>query len=151
MKTIKEAAKEISFEIYKSTLTEYQQLHIGEESTTEEGVLKAIENAIKTGVEFAQRWIPVDEELPEPLVKVFVKILSVNNKEFVITAQYVPPRTVLAEDFLDPDYSDLELEDYDKENDIFYVVEGWWEHTYEADVNYMISDKVTSWRPIELK
>ena len=31
-------------------------------------------NGFKKGVEFAQRWIPVEEELPEKLVQVIVKL-----------------------------------------------------------------------------
>jgi hypothetical protein len=37
--------------------------------------LLTIEEAFIAGVEFAQRWIPVDEELPENIDNVLIKIL----------------------------------------------------------------------------
>ena len=33
-------------------------------------------NGFKKGVEFAQRWMPVEEELPEKLVQVIVKLAN---------------------------------------------------------------------------
>ena len=37
---------------------------------------KLSEISFKNGVEFAQRWIPVEEELPEKLVQVIVKLAN---------------------------------------------------------------------------
>ena len=49
------------------------------EQVGNEAYLKAEHNAyfvngFKAGVEFAQRWIPVEEELPKKLVQVIVKL-----------------------------------------------------------------------------
>lgn len=57
MKTIEEAAKE--YELYS---------------------INDLRGAFKAGAEFAQRWIPVEEELPEIGEKVQVKLLIIGNK-----------------------------------------------------------------------
>ena len=59
MKTIEEAANEI-YPLNKPTM--YTQFVAGLE-----------QSAFKAGVEFAQRWIPVEEELPENQELVLVK------------------------------------------------------------------------------
>lgn len=40
----------------------------------EETYIADVYDGFKAGVEFAQRWIPVEEELPEKLVQVIVKL-----------------------------------------------------------------------------
>lgn len=93
------------------------------------------------------KWISVDEQMPEAKVKVLVAIeSSTNGKHFISTAKYIPPKTVLAEDFLDPNYSDGG--EYDEEKDCYWTEAGWYEWQYEPDVNWMINDKVTHWIPI---
>ena len=64
MKTIKEAAKE----------------HGRKVSPQSEWTAWNSEISFKSGVEFAQRWIPVEEELPEIGEKVQVKLLIIGNK-----------------------------------------------------------------------
>ena len=56
MKTVEEAAKR--YANTKSSSDVFIESHIKD---------------FKAGVEFAQRWIPVEEELPEKLVQVIVK------------------------------------------------------------------------------
>ena len=60
MKTIEEAAKEYAKDKY---------LYIPD-------MVFQCENHFEAGVEFAQRWIPVEEELPEKLVQVIVKLAN---------------------------------------------------------------------------
>ena len=57
MKTVEEAAKR--YANTKSSSDVFIESHIKD---------------FKAGVEFAQRWIPVEEELPEKLVQVIVKL-----------------------------------------------------------------------------
>lgn len=52
MKTIEEAAKKYSLNEWHSDITP-------------SSIFEQSEKDFKSGVEFAQRWIPVDEELPE--------------------------------------------------------------------------------------
>lgn len=135
MKTIKEAALEYGAAMGSDPSKPINESYAGFEE----------------GVKFAQRWIPIDEELPPALQKVLIKVINSHKKVSTIMAQYVPSKTILEEDFLDPEYNDGSLTDYDEENDTYYVIEGWWEDHYEADTNFMITDIVTHWRPIEVK
>ena len=133
MKTIEEAANE------------YLKKNYIEEFTMREYTV----DAFKSGVSFAQRWIPVEEELPEKLKMVFVKCNN-NGKIYTTTAQFVPEKTVLASDFLDDDSSE-DCSEYDEEIDDYYVISGWWEYQTEVDINWKISSEITHWRPIEIK
>jgi len=92
------------------------------------------------------RWIPVSERLPESLQPVFAKVKT-NGKIFITAAQYVAPKTVLASNFLDDEYREG-AEEYDEEIDDYWVVEGWWENSIEADVNWKLSGEVIAWRPL---
>jgi len=62
MKTIDEAAKEFSSSM------------IWEKETP----INRIPFTFKSGVEFAQRWIPIEEELPQHRIAVFVKMIDRN-------------------------------------------------------------------------
>lgn len=68
MKTIEQAAKEYS-------------INFGNDS----GVAKL---AFKAGVEFAQRWISVDDEMPKPDTDVIVKFTIVEGCDGLALAEY---------------------------------------------------------------
>lgn len=76
MKTIEEAAKE------NATNGKYYS--------------PAYYDAFKLGVEFAQRWIPVEEELPEQTIEIndrnftYHKFIVINKAGIEITAHRVP-------------------------------------------------------------
>ena len=107
--------------------------------------------SFKAGVEFAQRWIPVEEELPNKLITVLVKLKSsYSEKEYTTTAQYVPSRSVLAEDFCNEDWEE-DMFDHDEETDTDWCPTGWFEWQTVTDTNWMLTDEVTHWRPIEYK
>jgi len=61
MKTIDEAAKEYASNLSSSEVFRSQH-----------------DKDFKSGVEFAQRWIPVEEELPQHRIAVFVKMIDRN-------------------------------------------------------------------------
>lgn len=92
------------------------------------------------------RWISVDEEKPKSQKIVCIKVMDRHGKEHTSLAQYVPPKTVLASDFMLED--DSECEEYDEVIDDYYVIEGWWEYQYEAETHWYIRDKVTHYREI---
>jgi hypothetical protein len=89
------------------------------------------------------QWVPVAERLPKLNKVVFVKIDAEKGQNITV-ASYVPPRTILASDFLDPDYAEG-CEDYDEEKDCYWVLEGWFESTIEAEINCQLSGTVTHW------
>ena len=66
MKTIEEAAENYIQSKYK----EFALLDIIGEDTS----IKDFRDDFKAGVEFAQRWIPVEEDLPEKFKQVIVKL-----------------------------------------------------------------------------
>ena len=102
-----------------------------------------------SGVEFAESWISVEDELPEAAVRVYAVQQYINEVGKIIMwqtmAQYIPPMTINADDFLDPYYAD-DLQEYNEEDDIFYVKEGWFETNIESDINYKIND-IKYWKP----
>jgi hypothetical protein len=108
------------------------------------------ENGFKSGVEFAQRWIPVEEELPPKLKRVNCQVLFSRNKAiWNIIAQYVPYMTVPEEDYMDDAFAGES--DYNEEEDQYYTPEGWYECNLYSEINYHVSDEVIAWRPIEYK
>ena len=99
------------------------------------------------GFEAAQRWIPVEEEMPEQNKAVNVIVLSTTTgKQCRTIAYFIPEKTILAADFLEDDAEDLEV--YDENIDDYWVKEGWFEYQTEAETHWFISDKVTHWLPI---
>lgn len=93
-------------------------------------------------------FIPVSERKPEQGIYIVVITTVVDDKEYKrqAIAQYVPARTLNADDFLHED-SDFESLEYDEEADIYFVPEGFWENTETADYFGMLSN-VTHWRPL---
>jgi len=98
----------------------------------------------------SQEFINVEDELPPAKKQVIAKLISENGKEYKTMAIYIPPRTILAEDFM-MNHDDSDFYEYDEEKDNYYVFEGWWEWQTVTDVNWKIYDKVIGWRPIERK
>jgi Protein of unknown function (DUF551) len=95
-------------------------------------------------------WIPVSERLPEPnqIVHVVVGGYYNNGKGATTMAQYIAPKTTDADDFLAEEWcSDPEMTEYDEEKDVYWVLEGWFEYTLEADMSYRLSRPVSHWHP----
>ena len=93
------------------------------------------------------QWVPVSERLPECKKSVFVSCISPHTgNRFTQKAVYISPKTVLADDFLSDecDCSDGIME-YDEEKDCYWVTEGWFEDSLEAEINYHITWEVTHW------
>lgn len=116
MKTIEEAAKEYS-EIVVLKETDASLTELKEYAQTD----------FKAGVEFAQRWIPVEEELPNPLPR--NKSGIIDNDDLLLL-KYIP-------------YYSLEFGVLRELNGELY-----WEI---PDVGNAPLADVTHWRPIELK
>lgn len=100
-------------------------------------------------------FISVKESLPRPKQRCYVFAETGSDKPgmmektvFQTMAEYIPPRTVLFEDYMDDDYCGDDWGDYDEENDCYWTREGWYEWQSETDVNYFLTAKVTHWMPL---
>ena len=116
MKTIKEAAKEYAISLHAD------DCHLS---------ISEIEMYAKTdfeaGVEFAQRWIPVEEELPKNANEIILK-----NEKWI--TEYNPNGTRMG--YMDNERKKLFYSAYWDENGQCYS---------------MSEEQPTHWRPIELK
>ena len=98
----------------------------------------------------ANKWVSVKVALPECKKSVFISCVSPHTgNQFTQKAVYISPKAVLADDFLSDecDCSDGIME-YDDENDCYWVAEGWFEDSLEAEINYHITWEVTHWQPL---
>ena len=115
MKTIEEAAKEQSA----------NEVRNGEDNDAlfcnRFGMKQIIERSFKSGVKFAQRWIPVEEELPESDEILTTVIVKIHGKKIDAFLGY-------------------QIANYDKRDKQFH---------YRGMLKTF--EKVTHWRPIELK
>ena len=140
MKTKEQAAKEIADGFTQNFAANSLQ-------SENNAYVAGIEVGVLLGVNLAEQWIDVNDELPESLKQVLVKCMSDYGKSYVTMAKFVKGKTVLSEDFLDPDCCDS-CQEYDESIDDYYVIEGWFEYQTEVDINWKISSNVTHWRPI---
>ena len=110
-------------------------------------IVKARDAAIRA--ECAPKWISVKERLPEAERTVFVRVFPESQymKPYTTNACYIPPKTVLAENFLDEN-SDGLADEYDESNDCYWVKEGWFEICMEGEYNYKINGTITHWMPL---
>lgn len=101
------------------------------------------------GVEFAQRWISVEEEMPKQQTPVLVKTVSEYGK-YITIAEYIPKHTIFAADYLSDEAPNY-IMDYDKSEEEYYIAEGWFECMSQVEENLFITDTITHWRQIEIK
>jgi hypothetical protein len=105
---------------------------------------------LQSALTAANKWVSVKDALPECKKSVFISCTSPHTgNRFTQKAVYISPKTVLADDFLSDecDCSDGIME-YDDENDCYWVTEGWFEDSLEAEINYHITWEVTHWQPL---
>ena len=91
-------------------------------------------------------WISVKDRLPEPETEVLI-VANRNRYKIVTTAIYEDGKMSTDDSFW---CWDLNF-DYDEENDLYLIPEGWWEYRhYNPDdvCNNAIDDTVTHWMPL---
>lgn len=94
----------------------------------------------------SQGWISIEERMPNVREKVLVRCESrPSGNEYVCQAYYIPGKTVDADDCCMR--WDDECTEYDEENDVYWVLEGWYEQIYNWDEysSIGIADFVTHW------
>ena len=95
-----------------------------------------------------EAWVSVEERLPETGKKVEVVVFGrTTGKPFITIAEYIAPRSTLAENYLSED-CDIDFCDYDEATDTYWTPSGWYEYQTMADVNYYINLPVTHWKPL---
>lgn len=97
-----------------------------------------------------QVWIPIEEKQPVACKPMLVVFVTRYNQRFVTMAQYVPPKTILADDFLSEEAMGNGFEEYDEEKDCYWTPAGWYEWQYVAEQHYFLDEKVTHWAEIKL-
>ena len=101
-----------------------------------------------TGQIPAPAWKDVREELPENAKKVIVYFKNEHGKGRRTTAEYIGSKTVLADVYLDDEWSD-DFAEYDEEKDCYWAPGGWYEQQEITEVNfYLGKDIVTHWQPL---
>ena len=93
-----------------------------------------------------EKWISVEEKLPECETEVFVLAVSSYGNKTVTTAIYEDGK--MPEDESDWTWEDVEM-DYNEETDQWIIPCGWWEYRHYGEcLNFAVDDKVTHWMPL---
>lgn len=94
-------------------------------------------------------WISVNDKLPETKQRVIVRFeTTFKDKQLAhaTIADYIAPRSVLESDYMDEEYATYG--DYDDKNDCYWTETGWYESSYEAEINWKLNEEVTHWMPL---
>lgn len=94
-------------------------------------------------------WISVNDKLPETRQRVIARFeTTFKDKQIphVTIVDYIAPRSVLESDYMDEEYAGSG--DYDEEKDCYWTETGWYESSYEAEVNWRLNQEVTHWMPL---
>jgi len=95
------------------------------------------------------RWI--SERLPKNLKRVVVAYKNSLGKLRITIAEYIQPRSILAEEYLSEDCPIQFAEsDYDKSKDCYWTPSGWYESTYHGEINLYIRETIICWMPIPI-
>jgi len=97
-------------------------------------------------------WVLVSQKTPITKQRVYVIIRWKCDNKYQYkqsVADYIAPRSVLVEDYMDPEFLECETNDYDEENDCFWTPGGWYESCHTTEINYFISDEVIAWKPLD--
>lgn len=87
-------------------------------------------------------WISVKERMPKPGRKVLINQKTVSG-EMIIIGSY-------QEKFKHEFCGDCHGLDYDEDNDLYYLPEGWYEYSVNSSdyTYYLIDGEVTHWMPL---
>jgi len=96
-------------------------------------------------------WIDISKRQPQARQCVLACFTNKHGHTWRVIADYIPHRTILAEDYLCEDAFDCEWLDYDQENECEWTPEGFYEFTYEGEINHFLSNPVTHWMPLPPK
>jgi len=110
------------------------------------GLIEANEARIAELNEALRIRLVANDELPEAKESVLALVKEKWSGELYIErACYIPPKSIRADDFFLDDLEDESVEEYDEELDLYWVAEGWWEDSHEANVNWKITGEVIGW------
>ena len=91
-------------------------------------------------------WIDVNDQMPKHDTRVLVCYKNELEKDRVEIAEYIPPRTILAENYFNSEAEGCD--EYDEEKDCWWVKEGWYEASWTADTNWALGYTPTHWMPL---
>ena len=87
----------------------------------------------------AERWVSVDERLPEPQKPVLLDI----GKQYPIRAQMVPQYALTVGTDAADDFGE-----YDEETDEWYCPAGWYEWNQQEEIHWAVNDKPIAWHEL---
>ena len=96
-------------------------------------------------LEGERQWLDARTAKPPTLMPVFVQFTTLYGKPQTTVAEYVPSKTVKEESYISDEYVGDGLGEYDEDKDEYYVIEGWFEAQYSADIHYKMHETVTHW------
>jgi hypothetical protein len=91
-------------------------------------------------------WFSVADKMPVESKKMFIICQAKGSKGIYFyhtMAVFIPPYTILEEDFMADEY--WGEGDYDEEKDVYYTPSGWYEEQTEAEINWKLSNEVIFW------
>lgn len=98
--------------------------------------------------------VPVTVDLPllppdkQPERVLVVALAPGAIRGFVTVAEYVPPRSITADDYCSEDGFAHEDLDYEEETDTFWTPAGWYEWQASFDTKRQMVDEVLAWAPL---
>jgi len=88
------------------------------------------------------KWISVEERLPESDVPVFAHFFDTAGRAKTVRAIYAAPKSV--QQWSD----DYEACEYDEVADCYWLQEGWYETNEFEEVHWKVERPITHWRPL---
>lgn len=90
------------------------------------------------------RWVAVDERMPEPGAYVLAVFRYPSGRQRVIRACHAPRHTLSEDDWGEF----ITGADYDEATDTTYWPEGWYECNESEETNWQVQEEVTHWMPL---
>lgn len=141
-KLVREQAQEI--ERQEERVQMFAALHLAVEERERIALqhITALERRVRE-LEAAQRWVSIEERLPESGVPVIAAVRNSHDKLRRIRAQYAAPKTLEVGDEAAVDFGE-----YDEESDTYYCPQGWYETNEYEETHWAVDGRVTHWMPL---
>lgn len=132
-------------------LKEWRDDYINEDKTFQcySGEIRydLLDSVITVVEKYNSKWISIKDKLPNQQKRVLVLTEDSEGRKRITVAEYIAPKTVLSDDYIDEDAA-FGFDEYDEENDCYWTPAGFYENQYYTDNNFYINDEVTHWQEL---